>query len=60
MLYEFQVDQLFREAADRLVETRRNPVTGSKWLNGVDPVEPQKDAARPTRRFRFRTKRVNT
>jgi hypothetical protein len=39
------VDRLFREAPDRRDEIRQNPVTGGHWMNGLDPVRPQKDAA---------------
>jgi hypothetical protein len=44
-IYEFRVERLFREAPDRLEATRRNPVTGGHWVSGLDPVEPQKQAA---------------
>lgn len=40
-----QVDHLFSQADDRHEKTRRNPVTGSTWLRGVDPVAPQKRVA---------------
>jgi hypothetical protein len=45
MYYKPYVDRLFREAPDRFDDTRRNPVTGSRWVRGVDAVAPQKRAA---------------
>jgi hypothetical protein len=39
------VDQLFEEAEDRFNRTRANPVTGARWLNGEDPIGPQKREA---------------
>ena len=42
---KFQVDRLFDEAPDRFEQRRCNPVTGSQWLRGVDPIRPQKLAA---------------
>jgi hypothetical protein len=39
------VDRLFREATDRSYSLRQNPITGGRWLNGVDRVRPQKEAA---------------
>jgi hypothetical protein len=39
------VDRLFREAPDRRWETRTNPVTGTRWVSGLDPIAPQKKAA---------------
>jgi hypothetical protein len=44
-MYDYEVDRLFREAPDRLEKLRQNPVTGGRWLRGVDPVGPQKQAA---------------
>jgi hypothetical protein len=41
-----EVERLFREAPDRHEEIRENPVTGSWWCNGEDPIGPQKQAAR--------------
>ena len=40
-----QVDRLFRQAPDRHEEIRTNPVTGGRWVNRLDPVKPQKQAA---------------
>jgi len=40
-----QVERLFNEAPDRFEQIRRNPVTGSQWVSGVDPIAPQKLAA---------------
>ena len=45
MTLEDQVDQLFHQASDRLAETRENPVTGGRWVSGVDPIRTQKTAA---------------
>jgi hypothetical protein len=42
---EAVVERLFREAPDRHYEIRENPVTGGRWVSGVDPVGPQKHAA---------------
>jgi hypothetical protein len=39
------VERLFREAPDRTYSIRRNPVTGSQWMRGADPIKPQKDIA---------------
>jgi hypothetical protein len=39
------VDRLFRQAADRSYSRRSNPIIGGHWLNGVDRVGPQKEAA---------------
>jgi len=36
------VDRLFENAPDLAGTIRQNPVTGSSWLNGVDPIAPQK------------------
>jgi hypothetical protein len=45
--YMPEVERLFAEAPDRFEEIRRNPVTGGRWLRGVDPIGPQKrDACR--------------
>src|SRR5262245_7773146 len=41
-----RVDVMFREAVDSMYETRTNPVTGSRWVRGLDPIKPQKQAAR--------------
>ena len=43
--YERQARQLFSTAPDRHQQYRTNPVTGSHWLNGVDPIAPQIKAA---------------
>ena len=43
---DLEVDRLFREAPDRFEKLRRNPITGSNWLAGEDPIGPQKRAAR--------------
>jgi hypothetical protein len=40
-----EVERLFREAPDRHQDIRENPVTGSRWCNGEDPIAPQKQAA---------------
>ena len=40
-----RVDVMFREAVDSMYETRTNPVTGSRWVRGLDPIKPQKQAA---------------
>jgi len=40
-----EVDRMFREADDRMYETRTNPVTGGRWVRGLDPIKPQKQAA---------------
>src|SRR5262245_10610029 len=44
-MFDLQVERLFREAPDRFQKMRRNPVTGSCWVSGLDPIEPQKRAA---------------
>jgi hypothetical protein len=41
-----EVERLFREAPDRNERHRENPVTGSRWVAGLDPIAPQKEAAR--------------
>jgi hypothetical protein len=51
-MYAFQVDRLFEKASDRHEENRTNPVTGGRWVNGVDPVKPQKQAAERALRAR--------
>ncbi len=43
--YERQARQLFAMARDRFDEVRTNPVTGGRWLNGVDPIKEQIRAA---------------
>ena len=35
------VDRLFENAPDLAGTIRQNPVTGSSWLNGVDPIAPK-------------------
>jgi hypothetical protein len=67
------VDRMFAKAPDRQEEIRTNPVTGGRWVSGVDPVDPQKQSAgratrglvsNPTTRAchacRSRTKSVRT
>lgn len=44
-LTEARVDRLFKNAPDRIEEERCNPVTGSRWVIGLDPIEEQKQAA---------------
>jgi hypothetical protein len=46
-MYEIliEVDRLFNEVPDRFGELRTNPVTGSGYVSGIDPIEPQKRAA---------------
>lgn len=44
-MYHPDVERLFREASDRFDELRQNPVTGSRWARGIDPIGPQKRAA---------------
>jgi hypothetical protein len=44
-MHKNKIDRLFNEAADRFEEERENPVTGSRWVRGVDPIGPQKQAA---------------
>jgi len=39
------VDRMFAKAPDRQEEIRTNPVTGGRWISGVDPVDPQKQSA---------------
>jgi hypothetical protein len=46
MNYASQVDRLFAEAPDRAADIRTNPVTGGRWVPGLDPIRPQKAAAR--------------
>jgi hypothetical protein len=45
MDFKSYVDRLFEEAEDRFDRIRTNPVTGGRWLRGVDRVAPQKRAA---------------
>ena len=45
MQHESRIDRLFRKAEDSFEEIQRNPVTGSTWLSGADPVAPQKRVA---------------
>jgi hypothetical protein len=40
-----EVDRLFAQAPDRHASIRRNPVTGGRWLRGVDSIVPQKRRA---------------
>jgi hypothetical protein len=40
-----QVDRMFREIGGRVGEIVLNPVTGSSWVKGIDPIGPQKKAA---------------
>jgi hypothetical protein len=37
-----QANLLFKNAPDRSAEVRENPVTGGRFVAGVDPVRPQK------------------
>ena len=41
-----QVDRMFREIGGRVGEIVLNPVTGSSWVKGIDPIGPQKAAYR--------------
>jgi hypothetical protein len=41
-----QVDRLFATAQRRHGENCKNPVTGAGYVQGEDPIEPQKKAAR--------------
>ncbi len=45
MTLQDTVDRLFRQAPDRHEWCRENPVTGGRWVKGVDPIKPQKEAA---------------
>jgi hypothetical protein len=45
MTLQNTVDRLFKHATDRHEQIRTNPVTGGRWVNGVDPIKPQKEAA---------------
>jgi hypothetical protein len=45
MYFRPYVDRLFRQAPDRLSPTRRNPITGSCWVRGIDRTSTQKRAA---------------
>jgi hypothetical protein len=45
MTLQATADRLFRQAPDRHERCRENPVTGGRWVNGVDPIKPQKEAA---------------
>ena len=40
--FKAQVDLLFKDAPDRREEIRENPVTGGRFVAGLDPVRPQK------------------
>lgn len=40
-----QVEKLFAKIRGRYGEVCENPVTGSRYVYGVDPIEPQKEAA---------------
>jgi hypothetical protein len=39
------VDHVFNNAPDRYETTRLNPVIGGSWVSGLDPIEPEKEAA---------------
>lgn len=53
MTIESEVDRLFNEAPDRNNPWERtNPVTGGRWVPGLDPIGPRKRAA--YRAFRAR------
>jgi len=41
-----QVERLFDQADDRYEKIRTNPVTGTTWVPGIDPLAPQKRMAR--------------
>jgi hypothetical protein len=43
---DLDVDLLFRNMPDKNAWIRCNPVTGGRWLNGVDPIGYQKKLAR--------------
>jgi hypothetical protein len=45
MTLQVTVDRLFGQAPDQHERCRENPVTGARWVNGVDPIKPQKEAA---------------
>jgi hypothetical protein len=45
MDYKQIVDRLFKEAPDRYASISRNPVTGSRFVRGADPIGPQKNRA---------------
>jgi hypothetical protein len=40
-VYERQARRLISSAADRFDEVRTNPITGSRWLSGADPISEQ-------------------
>lgn len=40
--FKDQVDLLFKNAADGSAEIRENPVTGGRFVAGLDPIRPQK------------------
>src|SRR5262245_61579540 len=40
-----EVDRLFDEAPDRFNSSRTNPVTGGRFVRGLDPIGPQKRIA---------------
>ena len=45
MYYEAQVDELFAELKGSRDSICENPVTGARFVRGVDPIKPQKIAA---------------
>ena len=45
LAHESKIDRLFRKADGPFGSIRCNPVTGSKWVGGADPIAPQKRAA---------------
>jgi hypothetical protein len=46
MIIKQVVDHLFYKAPDRYDPHRTNPVTGGRWVRGLDPIAPQKRRAR--------------
>jgi hypothetical protein len=43
--FDQTVENLFANADDRHEEFRRNPITGSGFVRGLDPIRPQKQLA---------------
>src|SRR5580692_1300817 len=52
MNYKAEVDRLFREAHLPRGSVCENPVTGSKFVPGFDPIKPQKERAERALRAR--------
>jgi hypothetical protein len=52
MDYKAEVDQIFREAFLPRGSICENPVTGGKFVRGVDPIKPQKQRAERALRAR--------